>query len=99
LLHNIIKALEKKNYHKKNKINMKIDKTLKDNKIELLSYYRDRANELLSEIMLIYGITQYKEKASAINTSLIETKIIYWTQCFKLLKKNSGQIRKNLNVF
>ncbi len=53
---------------------MIIDKTIKDRKIELLNYYRHRAEELLSEIKLTYGITQYREQATAINKGLIETK-------------------------
>ena len=36
---------------------MIVDKTIKDRKIELLSYYRHRAEELLSEIKLTYGVT------------------------------------------
>jgi hypothetical protein len=53
---------------------MNIDKSLKCKKTELLNYFRSRAKEFLSEIRLTYGSTQYKEQASAINKSLIETK-------------------------
>ncbi|HPW65931.1 MAG TPA: hypothetical protein PLY32_01305 [Salinivirgaceae bacterium] len=55
---------------------MKVDKNLKNKKVELLQYYRSRAEEFLSEIKLTYGNTQYKKQASAINKSLIETKDI-----------------------
>ena len=55
---------------------MKIDKNLKNKKTELLHYYRSRAEEFLSEIKLTFGNTQYTEQASAITTSLIETKDI-----------------------
>lgn len=55
---------------------MKIDKNLKNKKTELLHYYRSRAEVFLSEIKLTFGNTQYKEQASAINKSLIETKDI-----------------------
>lgn len=55
---------------------MKIDKNLKNKKTELLHYYRSRAEEFLGEIKLTFGNTQYKEQASAINKSLIETKDI-----------------------
>lgn len=55
---------------------MKIDKNLKNKKTELLHYYRSRAEEFLSEIKLTFGNTQYREQASAINKSLIETKDI-----------------------
>lgn len=41
-----------------------------------MQYYRSRAEEFLSEIKLTYGNTQYREQASAINKSLIETKDI-----------------------
>jgi hypothetical protein len=53
---------------------MVIDKALKDKKLALLTYYRGRAKEFLSEITLTYGNAQYKEQASAINKALIETK-------------------------
>jgi hypothetical protein len=53
---------------------MNIDKSLKCKKTELLNYFRSRAEELLSEIKLTYGNTQYKERTSAINKSLVETK-------------------------
>lgn len=53
---------------------MNINKTLKNKKADLLSYFRNRADEFLSEIKLTYGNTQFKEQASAINKSLIETK-------------------------
>jgi hypothetical protein len=53
---------------------MNIDKSLKNKKIDVLNYFRNRAEEFLSEIKLNYGNTQFKEQASAINKSLIETK-------------------------
>ena len=53
---------------------MKIDKKLKDNKKELLSYFRNRADEVISEIQLTYGQTQYREQATAVNKALVETK-------------------------
>jgi hypothetical protein len=53
---------------------MNISKNLKNNKNELLKYFRNRAEELLSEIKTSYGSTQYKQQASAINKALIETK-------------------------
>lgn len=53
---------------------MTINKELKNSKAELLAYFRNRAQEFLSEIQLTYGNTQYKEQASAINKALIDTK-------------------------
>jgi len=47
---------------------------MKNKKVELLNYFRNRAEEFLSEIKLTYGNTQFKEQSSAINKSLIETK-------------------------
>lgn len=53
---------------------MNIDKTLKSRKTDLLNYFRNRGEEFLSEIRLTYGNTQFRQQASAINKSLIETK-------------------------
>jgi hypothetical protein len=53
---------------------MQIDKTLKSKKSLLLDYFRNRADEFLSEIKLTFGIEQYKEQALAINKALAETK-------------------------
>lgn len=53
---------------------MKIDKTLKDKKEELLAYFRDRASEFLTEIKQKYAETQSDKRARAINESLNETK-------------------------
>ncbi len=53
---------------------MNIDKSLKTKKADLLNYFRNRADEFLSEIKLTYGNTQFREQSSAINKSLIETK-------------------------
>jgi len=46
---------------------MNIDKSLNIKKEELLNYFRNRAEELLSEIKFTYGNAQFKEQASAIN--------------------------------
>jgi hypothetical protein len=53
---------------------MTVDKQLSTKKTELLSYFRNRADEVLSEVKLTYGSTQFKEQASAMNKSLVETK-------------------------
>lgn len=53
---------------------MNIDKTLIVDKAGLLNYFRNRGQEFLSDIKLSFGTTQFKEQASAINKSLIETK-------------------------
>ena len=53
---------------------MNIDKTLKDNKTELLAYFRDRASEFLSDIKQKFAETQSDKRARAINECLNETK-------------------------
>jgi len=53
---------------------MKIDKSLKNKKEDLLNYFRGRADEFLCDVKLTYGDAQFKEQASAMNKSLIETK-------------------------
>jgi hypothetical protein len=53
---------------------MDIDKSLKDNKVELLSYFRDRASESLTVIKEKFSESQSDKRARAINESLNETK-------------------------
>lgn len=53
---------------------MNIDKSIKNRKADLLNYFRNRAEEFLSEIRLNYGNNQYKEQASCINKSLAKTR-------------------------
>ena len=55
---------------------MKIDKTIKDRKIELLSYFRDRGSEALTTVKSKYAETQADKRARAINESLNQTKSI-----------------------
>ena len=53
---------------------MNIDRTLKDNKKGLLSYFRDRASESLTTIKQKYAESQADKRAGAINEALNETK-------------------------
>jgi len=53
---------------------MNIDKTLKDNKVELIAYFRDRASEFLNEIRQKFSESQSDRRARAINECLNETK-------------------------
>jgi len=53
---------------------MNIDKSLKENKIELLGYFRDRASEYLTDIKQKFAETQFDKRARAINECLNETK-------------------------
>ena len=55
---------------------MKIDKTIKDRKIELLSYFRNRASEALTAIKTKFAETQSDKRARAINESLNQTKSV-----------------------
>lgn len=55
-------------------MNININKELKNNKDGLLSYFRSRVNEILSELALQYAPTDYKKKASALNKSIIQSK-------------------------
>lgn len=51
-----------------------IDKSLGARKGDLLTYFRERANESLEEIRRNYGNTEFRQQASAINRATIETK-------------------------
>jgi len=53
---------------------MIIDQSLKDNKKELLAYFRDRASEFLTEIKMKYSDTQSDKRARAINECLNTSK-------------------------
>lgn len=53
---------------------MNIDKNLKNNKAILLAYFRGRANEILSELSLLYSVADFKKKASALNKAIIQSK-------------------------
>ncbi len=53
---------------------MNIDKNIKDNKQELLAYFRDRATEFLSQIKTKFAETQSDKRARAINEALNQTK-------------------------
>lgn len=51
-----------------------LDNNIGKKKQELLEYYRSRALELIGEVKQTYGETDYKLRASAVNSGLIETK-------------------------
>lgn len=53
---------------------MNIDKNLKDNKAELLAYFRDRASEAFTVIKEKFSETQSEKRGEAINKSLNKTK-------------------------
>ncbi len=66
---------------------MNIDKTIKDRKIELLSYFRDRASEALTNIKTRFAETQADKRARAINESLNQTKSVLITTLLQQAEK------------
>lgn len=57
-------------------MNNLIDRKNRNRKADFLDYYRNRVKELISEVSQIYGESEYKERVSAINRGLNETKEI-----------------------
>ena len=53
---------------------MDITRELRLRKRELLDYFRNRSNEIMSELALQYSATDYKKKASALNKGIIKSK-------------------------
>lgn len=53
---------------------MDIDINLRNDKTGLLAYFRSRANEIVSELALLYSAADYKKKASALNKAIIQSK-------------------------
>lgn len=52
---------------------MDITRTSYNQKTEILRYLRDRAEESYSEIIRLYGVTEYKERGAAINKAISAT--------------------------
>ena len=53
---------------------MNVTKAIRNNKTELLGYFRDRSVEFLSEINGEYGNTEYQKKAKKLNTLLVKAR-------------------------
>lgn len=53
-----------------------LDNNIGKKKQELLEYYRSRALELIGEVKQTYGETDYKLRASAVNSGLIDRKSV-----------------------
>ena len=53
---------------------MEIYRNIRTSKEEVLSYFRDRSTEFLSEVDNEFGNNQYKEKAKKLNTLLVRAK-------------------------
>lgn len=55
-------------------MNLVLDNTITQRKTQLLAYFRDRGGESLEEISRAFSTKEYKQKASAINKAITETK-------------------------
>lgn len=75
---------------------MNIDKTIKDRKIELLSYFRDRASEALTVIKSKFAETQSDKRARAINESLNQTKSALITTILQQAEKEKWNNKEKL---
>ena len=75
---------------------MNIDKTLKDNKTELLAYFRDRASEFLTDIKQKFAETQSDKRARAINECLNETKSKLITTILQQAEKENWTHKEKL---
>ncbi len=75
---------------------MNIDKTIKDRKIELLSYFRDRASEALTVIKSKFAETQSDKRARAINESLNQTKSALITTILQQAEKEKWTNKEKL---
>ena len=75
---------------------MNIDKTIKDRKVELLAYFRDRASEFLTVIKASFAETQSDKRARAINERLNQTKNILITTLLQQAEKEKWTNREKL---
>jgi hypothetical protein len=75
---------------------MKIDKKIKDRKIELLAYFRDRASEALTIIKSKFADTQADKRARAINESLNQSKSILITTILQQAEKEKWSNKEKL---
>ena len=75
---------------------MKIDKAIKDRKIELLSYFRDRASEALTGIKTKFADTESDKRARAINESLNQTKSVLITTLLQQAEKEKWSNQEKL---
>ena len=75
---------------------MEIDKTISSRKIELLSYFRNRASEALSVIKVRFAETQSDKRAKAINESLNLTKNIIIVTLLQKAEKEKWSTKEKL---
>lgn len=77
---------------------MNIDKNIKDNKQELLAYFRDRASEFLVQIKSQFSETELSKRASAINRALNQTKDNLITTLLQTAEKEKWTNREKLEA-
>lgn len=53
---------------------MNISKDTRNDKADLLQYFRDRSNEFLAEVNNAYGNTAFKKKSKKLNTLLVKAR-------------------------
>ncbi len=75
---------------------MNIDKSIKDRKNELLSYFRDRASEALTIIKSKFADNQPDTRARAINESLNQTKSVLITTLLQQAEKEKWTNKEKL---
>jgi len=75
---------------------MNIDKTIKNRKTELLSYFRDRASEALTSIKERFAENQPDKRARAINESLNQSKLVIITTLLQQAEKENWTNREKL---
>jgi hypothetical protein len=75
---------------------MDIDKTIKNRKVELLAYFRDRASEFLTVIKVKFAETQADKRARAINESLNQTKSVLITTLLQKAERENWTNQEKL---
>ena len=75
---------------------MDVDKTIRHRKVELLSYFRDRASEALTGIRIRFADTQPDKRARAINESLNQTKSVLITTLLQTAERENWTNQEKL---
>jgi len=70
---------------------LSIDKKLANNKEALLGYFRNRSKESLRDVKEKHGEGQYKQRASAINRKVIETKAHLVSTILQVARKQAWE--------
>jgi hypothetical protein len=77
---------------------MDIEKSIKNKKVELSAYFRDRANEFLTEIKTKFADTQPDKRARAINEKLNQTKNNLITTLLQQAEKDNWTNKEKLEA-